>query len=362
MERSELLKLFFQSLRRGLWNRAEKVSDLPLSASDWKQLFELAHRQAVTGLWIDGVSEGNARPDDALWGKWIGHLFHMEKVNAFISRRGEQWVKELAEAGISASVFKGSSVAVWYPRPLHRSYGDIDIVVTGGWEKLKGFLEAQNTELFRCESDEIVIQDPQGVYIEFHRQWEYLYHPKSNARLQELCKDGLSDEMYLVCLILHLQRHFLTYGIGLKQVCDVAVMLDSAQLNFREIADILKSLHAERFSRLLFGFIYVNLHSFVDFPLPPITKGNDYELLQKVILQEGYDLKMEQERVAGSQSRNLIRILDNAWFWTKRCFRLYCILPKEAFGFLVYKVSRRIKCVLPGSFASLWMTKKEISG
>ena len=342
MERSELLKLFFQSLRKGLWNRAEKVSDLPLSASDWMQLFELAHRQAVTGLWIDGVSEGNARPDDALWGKWIGHLFHMEKVNAFIFRRGEQWVKELAEAGISASVFKGSSVAVWYPRPLHRSYGDIDIVVTGGWEKLKGFLEAQNTELFRCESDEIVIQDPQGVYIEFHRQWEYLYHPKSNARLQELCKDGLSDEMYLVCLILHLQRHFLTYGIGLKQVCDVAVMLDSAQLDYGKIAAILKELQMETFSRLLFGFISLHLCPVKDYPLPPITHGKKLEMLSEVIWQEGYELKMKQEARSESWGGSFSRMADNACFWAKRCLRLWSILPGEAGSFLLYKARKRL--------------------
>lgn len=355
MERNELLNVFFYFLRKGLWNKEEELSELTISAEEWKQLFELAHRQAVTGLLIDGVSRGAAKPEDEVWGRWIAHLFQLERGNRWMTQLGEEWLRSLNNVGISASVFKGSSVAGWYPNPLHRSMGDIDIVVTEGWKKLNDTLQQMGYKPERYDNDEIVVHmaNAKGIYVEFHRQWEYLFHPKTNARLQELCKGGLSDEMYFVCLILHIQRHFLTYGIGLKQVCDIAVMLYTTSLNHKEIAEILKSLHAERFSRLLFGFICVYLNPFTDFPLPPITEGKSFDLLKEVILQEGYDLKKEQELVSGSKSWSLVRILNNAWFWTKRCFRMFGILQGEAIGFLVYKVSKRIKCVLPRSFTAL---------
>lgn len=49
----------------------------------------------------------------------------------------------------------------------------------------------------------------------------------------------------------------LTYGIGLKQVCDVAVMLRNASLDKKKLVGILRELNMIRFSRVLFGFIDV---------------------------------------------------------------------------------------------------------
>lgn len=342
MERSELLKNFFRFLRMGLWGRQEFGEEVSFSASQWKQLFALAHRQAVTGVLVDGVALGTSKPDDEVWGKWIAHLFHLEKANGWIAQRGNQWISQLAEAGISASVFKGSSVSGWYPQPLHRSYGDIDVVVTGGWEKLPDFLHEMGMVSERMDEDEIIVCEKNGVYVEFHRLWECLYHRKNNARLQELCRNDWCEEMYFVCLILHVQRHFLTYGIGLKQVCDVAVMLYATQLDYRKIAAILKELQMETFSRLLFGFISLHLCPVKDYPLPPITHGKKLEMLSEVIWQEGYELKMKQEVRSESRGGSFTRMADNACFWAKRCLRLCSILPGEAGCFLLYKARKRL--------------------
>lgn len=342
---NDIEQLFFQFLRMGLWRSGEVCFGRSLSADEWAQLFRFAHSQGVTGLFIDGVAQGEMRPDDELWAKWIAHLLYLERANRYIAIRGEAWVKRLGDAGISASVFKGSSVGAWYPEPLHRSHGDVDIVISEGWDNLVSVLAQEEWETCRSDEDEIILEEKHRLLVEFHRRWEYLYNPWTNRCFQKWCRNSkpLDNELYLVCLILHIQRHFLTYGIGLKQVCDVALMLRKASLDRGRVAYLLRSLHAERFSRLLFGFIALHLGGVEVFPLSPLKSGKGLELLNDVILREGYNSKMEQELVSGSKSRAMTRIVSNATFWTKRCYRVFSIMPGEACCFLLYKVIERLK-------------------
>ena len=341
---NEIQRLFLRYVRMGLWRNEEAYTVQALSSEDWKQLFRLAHSQGVTGLFIDGVAQDSVRPDNVLWDKWVAHLFFLEQANRYIAQRGEVWIGKLAEAGISATVFKGASVATWYPEPLHRSLGDVDIVITEGGNRLEGILTEEGRNLFRKDEDEVVLEEKNQLMVEFHRRWEYLYHPANNRRLQQWCTAVKPDnqERYLVCLILHIQRHFLTYGIGLKQVCDVAVMLQRASLDGYRVANWLRSLHADKFSRLLFGFIALHLGGVEHYPLSPIVSGKELELLSRGILNEGYNSKIEQELVAGSKNRSVARIANNAVFWTKRCIRVYRMMPGEACCFLLHKVFKRL--------------------
>jgi hypothetical protein len=331
----------------GLWRNEEAYTGQALSSEDWKQLFRLAHSQGVTGLFIDGVSQDSMRPDNGLWDKWVAHLFFLEQANRYIAQRGEAWIGKLAEAGISATVFKGASVATWYPEPLHRSLGDVDIVITEGWNRLEGILTEEGRNLFRKDEDEVVLEEKNQLMVEFHRHWECLYNPLTHRRLLQICRSAQpgDKELYFVCLILHIQRHILTYGVGLKQICDVAVMLSRASLDLEKVASLLHRLHAERFSRLLFGFIAVHLGGVEDYPLAPVTAGKGWERLNRAILQEGYHSKIEQERVAGSKSRSVSRMASNAVFWTKRCFSIYRIMPSEACCFLFSKVFKRLRSI-----------------
>ena len=331
----------------GLWKKGEAYPGKPLSTEEWEELFRLAHRQAVTGLLIDGVALDNQRPDQALWDSWVAHLFFLERANRYIAQRGEAWIEKLAQAGILATLFKGSSVASWYPEPWHRSHGDVDIVITDGWNRLEAFLEQEGGTFYRSQEDEIVLEEKNRLLVEFHRHWECLYNPLTNRRLQQICRSAQpgDKELYFVCLILHIQRHVLTYGVGLKQICDVAVMLSRASLELGKVASLLHRLHAERFSRLLFGFIAVHLGGVEDYPLAPVTTGKGWERLNKAILQEGYHSKIEQERVAGSKSRSISRMVSNAVFWTKRCFSIYSIMPSEACCFLFSKVLKRLESI-----------------
>lgn len=335
--------LFFYFLRMGLWEAEEVYDGAAPGREDWERMFRTAQLQAVTGVVMDGIARTGMRPDRSLWEQWVWHLLYVEQMNRRIVQCGERWLSWLGEKGIRAFVFKGTSVASWYGQPLHRSFGDVDIVVQQGWEKLVPALKEAGIA-YRNEHGDLVVQDDDQVPVELHKRWEYVYNPLVNRRLKKLLGKATEKdrELYLVCLILHLQRHFLTYGIGLKQVCDVAVMLHAASLDRERTASLLRRLHAVAFSRLLFGFIDVYLGGTERYPLPPVTSGKRFDVLCDVIMNDGYHRKGQQEALASRSRWAAVRIARNVWFWARRSLRLFSILPGETCGFWWYMGWRRI--------------------
>ncbi len=333
---------FFYLLRQGLWGEEpEEWDGTELTGIEWCRLIDMGHMQAVSGFLMDGMAHCKLRPAGELWGKCIARLVYMERINTHIANEGTAWIERLEEAGLEAEIFKGPSVAHWYDRPMHRSYGDLDIVVTGGWDRLEQVLQEWRMD-YRWEHDDIVLRE-RDVMVEFHRQREYLYNPVAHRRLTRMLQaDREGQELYLACLILHMRRHVLTYGIGLKQVCDVAAMLRNASLDQGRLAWILRRLHMVRFSRVLFGFIDVYIKGVREFPLPPLY-DNRMQLLRRIIWKDGYLLKMERERYAENKHTAVARIAGNGIFWLKRSCSLFGLMPAEACCFPLYMMLRRLR-------------------
>lgn len=343
-------RLFFHFLRNGLWGGCSGPG-IAVGDDDWAELFRLSCRQAVSGIVADGIAATDVRPPSGLWQEWVFGLLHIEMVNGEMARCGESLLGMLASEGVKASVFKGTSVAAWYPEPLHRSYGDIDIVVHEGWGRLEDVLRSRGVPYF-YENGDIVVGQSGGAgryRIEFHPVYETLYNPFMDARLRRIvsCRrpsfggDGdSSPELYLACLILHLRRHVLSYGIGMKQVCDVAVMLRNASVDTAGLKRMLRHLGAWHFSRALFRFIDVYLYA--DKPVQADQEDDDTAVLYNIFMNDGYVLKAERESIGSSMRLSPLRVVRNGCFWTKRSLRLFRLMPGEAFFFVFDKTVRRI--------------------
>ena len=293
---SDLKSIFFHFLRLGLFGEDDECPVPKLTDTEWSQLFAWSREQAVSGVWVDGVAQTPYRPPEAMWAQWIFHVMHIERMNRLLQETEQRWVKALEDNGMQAEVFKGSSVAQWYRKPLYRSYGDIDLVVIQGWKNVEPYLQVKGYA-YRHEEDSLAVQD-------------------GNIPIE-------------------------SYGIGLKQVCDVAVMLRRAPLDRDELAGILRELRMVRFCRVLFAFLakHLAVESGI-FPVAPARDGKAV-LLEEVIWREGYLLKMEREAVSARRWK-VRRIAGNAWFWLKRSVRLMTLMPDEAVWFIVYKIFKRL--------------------
>lgn len=366
MSRAE--RLLFSFLRLGLYGDTRE-NIVWAEADDWDELFSLSCRQAVFGIVADGIAMTAMRPPLALWQKWIALLLHTEMMNEEMAWQGDRLVGMLAADGIKASVFKGTSVARWYPKPAHRSYGDIDIVVHEGWERLAPLLQRKAIPYY--EEDKAIVTEHLGhardaaqrfssydwqYRTEFHPVYEFIYNPLMNTRLRQItagtstwwnARFGRSGrpyevpEFYLACVILHLRRHVLSYGTGLKQVCDVAVMVKYADVDLAKLRAILQHLGAWRFGKALLDFVKTYLYDERERPRGN-SRGKATSLLYGIFMGDGYALKTRREDVGNATRRSSLRIAKNCWFWTKRSLRLFRLMPNEAFSFMLYKTAQRV--------------------
>lgn len=329
--------VFYRILNSGLWGGDSRSGGFSVSESQADELFEMGRLQAVGGLLMVGMEELGMTPGIQK-GKWLGMLMHIEKKNRECEALAKRILDGLRAAGMNVEVFKGGSVAEWYRNPEVRSYGDIDVVISEGFGMIESILNEKGIVYRRDHQD--VVCNIEGIDVEFHPQREYTYCPEDNRTLQQLVKDFPdSAEVYLACIIIHLRRHFLTHGVGMKQVCDVAVMLRNANLDMDFMAKVIRMLNMERFCSALFGFIKRRF-GVESFPVAPDC-GSYSLFIEETVWRDGYMLKFEREHRAKGIS-SIERVVGNAWFWIKRSIRMSAVMPREAAWFLPYMIRRRI--------------------
>lgn len=145
----------------------------------------------------------------------------------------------LTDAGIPYAILKGSAAAMYYPNPVYRSMGDIDLLINpSSFDKACEVLFANGYKKlsdFDGENRHIELVGDGNIEIELHIRFSSSNDVKHNKLLDEYIYDGLSKvevnslngsnfntlptvENGLV-LLSHINHH-LSSGLGLRQIID----------------------------------------------------------------------------------------------------------------------------------------------
>lgn len=235
---------FFELLRAGLWSDVN--SDMRIDeATDWQEIYRLASEQSVLGLVLAGLEHSNVKPHQMMLLQWIGEVQIIEQrnreMNAFIA----DLIEKLRKNDIYALLVKGQGIAQCYEKPLWRSSGDVDLLLSAeDYEKAKNFLVPLAERLEK----EFVIFKHYGMTI---KGWEVELHgtlcPRLTKRINRAVDDAQHDVFYLgnvrswengkvqvfmpgpnediIFQITHILKHFYQGGIGLRQICDLSRFL-----------------------------------------------------------------------------------------------------------------------------------------
>lgn len=124
-----LNEVFFPLLQLGIGTRESLHLEAPLPESTWKELLTLARKQAVTGIVMDGILKLPAEylPPAPIKLKGIQQLLRIEQLNRRLNRETVQVSDFLQAEGYACTILKGQGIARYYPNPLHRMPGDIDV-------------------------------------------------------------------------------------------------------------------------------------------------------------------------------------------------------------------------------------------
>lgn len=231
-------------VRMALWGGEES---LPADLPDWQEVLALAKKQTLLGLVAEAVPmlpEG-LQPDPQTKLQLHTAAMRIMSSHALLNRKVADIKTRMDSYDIHTVLFKGQGVALNYPNPQSRQCGDIDLYV--GEKNFARALELLNPETTKKASEYRFVKhfniEEDGVEIEIHRIAEILPGFGHDRRFQRWTVDKLCGpavrkveiggatvnlppaEFDVLYIMNHAWHHFMTGGIGLRQLCDWSIQL-----------------------------------------------------------------------------------------------------------------------------------------
>lgn len=341
---TRVLPTFFTLLQNALWNQRRPLHET-LNADEWRTLFQLADVQTVEGLIMDAVAElpVEQKPPMPIRLQAIARQQRIEQMNEKLNSGLSDMLKRLSERNLQVVLLKGQGVATRYPAPLHRSPGDIDLFAPYDFEAVCSLMCELGATQGKVTPEQHTEYSYNGLSWEIHNRIIDMCHPAARKFVSSLypreydyvpINDGMAavwppafDAVYLVAHIVH---HVVSEGIGMRQLCDWAMLLHKQHLNIDsdKLIFYLKAMHLERPFKVL-GVVAVEKLGLpaVEFPLTFTEKEHN---IAKVVWQ---DILNQGNFGRGSRyvsSSNMIGRLKNYSYTLIRCMRLYRFCPSEA--------------------------------
>ena len=219
-----------------------------VACMNWQELYSFASKQALLGLYFDGIERlGKEYPEELkqnpigreLLMNWMGKAQQIRRQNMKVNAVAGKLFAMLREDGMRCCILKGQGNALMYPNPYSRTPGDIDVWIDASREDITEYAKTH----FEI-GDDIRFHHLEtsfdGVPVELHFFPGIMNNPIYNARLQKWFKrnadlqcshivslpDGAGDiaiptsSFNVVYQLCHLYHHFFDEGIGMRQIID----------------------------------------------------------------------------------------------------------------------------------------------
>lgn len=261
------LPLSFLRYSLGLSQEFEGASRA-LAHEEWVELFKFAKEQRLAGLFYSGMQKlpVQFKPPQKLALRWTVDAESIRGRNTKVNEAAAALTQKFDAVGCRAFMLKGPANALYYPEPLLRQPGDIDLYIAGGKELiLNKIREASLPEVFHLSSHHASFMFG-DVEVEAHFLATHAYSPKKNAALQKFLNEELAATVdslaktkkldpsqlpqrflvpsmaYALAMQLsHIKQHFFKGGVGLRQLIDYnQLLLASSVEERRKVSTVLK--------------------------------------------------------------------------------------------------------------------------
>ena len=225
-------------LRWRLHNVAK--TSVNVSTIDWQELLTFAKRQTIVGIYWQGIQRlgdvANKPSEDEVM-EWMGEYTKIVRRNAKTNDAVGKLTKLMHDNNICFFVFKGQTVASFYPLPEMRTSGDVDFYVfKKDWDRAQSLLEKEVT-ITDDHSGQHLEFTKDGIPFEMHyhtavfasgskqRYWDELIESYFEEVLDHVVINGvevptLPPTLNAIYLFVHIYHHFLKEGIALRQFID----------------------------------------------------------------------------------------------------------------------------------------------
>ncbi|MDR1262746.1 MAG: nucleotidyltransferase family protein [Oscillospiraceae bacterium] len=213
---------------------------------DWVALYRLAAEHRVDGMLLAPALQASQPPSGALLTQWQQRAMAVTMRQFQIVDTLHTTLAVFEEANLRAVVLKGVVLKALYPEPDLRVMSDADLLVESGeFDRAKSLLTDQGYQEITEDSheDTFVCVHPDGLRIELHNR---LFDRKNRGFLARLDEGALFPvskavraEAYggecwtlpvgehALFQLLHMAKHMITTGFGLRQACDFTLFIEA---------------------------------------------------------------------------------------------------------------------------------------
>lgn len=259
----------------------------------WEEVYRYVKVQAVIGVCYQAVQvlPEDCRPSWPLLMKWHVHTNYIIAANKKQRKVWFEMNRRFREAGIRPVLLKGMSIAAYYPSPLHRTTGDLDIYIEE-FDRAIEVVESWGMEIKYNVWHHQFVYD--GVDVELHHTY-WGQEPTADICFKEI-EDPEGNYMVLDELrnaqlqIEHVVHHLLEGGVGVRHLCDWSVFLAGCRhtLDFERLENCFKKKKLDSFVHVFSSLAAIRLGSP---PLPVSCTGNrnrkHMRLLEQDMLEYG---------------------------------------------------------------------------
>ena len=259
---------------------------------DWPVISNLAHIHNVEGIVYFQCKE--LMPENI---KSKHEQAFYSTLYDFSNRR--QLMKNVAhslvEERLAFITVKGLGVAQYYPHPELRTMGDCDLIVHR--KNFSGTIRVLQSLGFSGSNITSVQQwggDFQNYHFEVHdrlvQEGEYATIRQAaffNDYDRYVYNNSLDVSFHFLYLLMHLRKHFLNHGVGIRQFMDLAVMIrEEQELDWSWIRVQLHKLELQKFADVCYALIdrWFHIEVPVDYTL---LSEKDYDQITVKILKNG---------------------------------------------------------------------------
>lgn len=231
---------FFALVKAGLWEKEVRFS--PSDIINYEEVQRIAEEQSVVGLIAAGLEQlVDVKAPKANVLQFVGQALQLEQSNKAMNEYLAWLINRLRKEDVYTILVKGQGIAQCYEKPLWRSSGDIDLLLSDtNYEKAKQVLLplAVNVEDEYKTFKHLGMTMQGGFVVELHGT----LHSRLSKRIDKVIDEAQRDVFYggnvrswndggttvflpapyndVIFVFTHILHHYYIEGIGLRQICD----------------------------------------------------------------------------------------------------------------------------------------------
>ncbi len=244
-----------------LWGTRVDLRGQEWSHEQYQTVMTLAREQSVAGMVAQGLVDSGVKLELKDAKDVYSILRNIKKINAIMDNAVTHLCQALNRKGFRHFIFKGQTIAAMYPDATLRQCGDIDFMVhPDDWDQaLAYFRKVLPSSVHINHTDKDMQFQVNGVAFEMHyrmtsfaypgnhKYWEKVVMPEvwnslTDVRIGETDVRTMDVTYYTLYAFIHIFKHLISDGIGLRHFCDWAVLLTRLTKSSPSLAPLEKHL------------------------------------------------------------------------------------------------------------------------